>query len=269
MVEENIHSKIVSCLGYITFVINMKLRLYHLLIPFIGLSACKQEIDTDRPIATLDLPMENDIVYSDDDLRLVASFSDNTGLLQYKLVLGGLDELNGIVADSTFSLIYVDAIPDEKKTYYLDQIIELNENVYNAHYRVVVSCIDVEGNESIKDTVDFQIKNSADQEPPVFNVTGPTEGDTLGIGQGFLVLGDVSDAQDLTYTEIFIGPSDFSDTIRFTTFPWVSNNIVDYDDFTWWHQVDSSWVQGNYHIYYTAWDQSVGVTHSIPFYVSY
>jgi hypothetical protein len=240
----------------------------YLFLLLLGVS-CKEIVDTELPIAVIDDPTENEAVFTDNDLRIVATLTDNTGLLQYKLTIDGIDSLNGIAADSTLSMIFVDAIPNEEKAFYLDQTIELDDNTFNGNFQMVLSSLDVEGNESIKDTVRFEIVNSLDPDPPVFNVTGPTSGDTLEIGSGFLVLGNVSDAQHLNYSEIFIGPTDFSDTIRFTTFPWITNNMVNYDDFTWWHQVDSTWSQGSYHVYYTAWDNVSGTSHTIPFYVSY
>ncbi|MGB1316819.1 MAG: hypothetical protein ACPG5W_01365, partial [Flavobacteriales bacterium] len=104
---------------------------------------------------------------------------------------------------------------------------------------------------------------------PVFDVAGPTA-DTLRFGQGFALSGSVTDSQDLIFSDIFIGRSDFSDTIQFVTFPWISNNLLDYtNQFSWYFQVDSAWVQGQYHIRYTAWDNYSGVSHEIPFYVSY
>ncbi len=232
-------------------------------------SSCEKVTDTELPVAIIDNPSENASIFTDDNLRVVASLSDNTGLLQYKLTINGIDSLNDLAIDSTLSMILIDAIHDEEKAFYLDQTIDLDDNTFNGHFQMVLSTLDVEGNESIKDTVRFEIVNSTDSEPPVFNVTGPTAGDTLGIGNGFLTLGNVSDDQNLTYSEIFIGPTDFSDTIRFVTFPWISDNMVNYDDFTWWHSVDSTWSQGAYHIYFTAWDDVSGVSHSIPFYVSY
>jgi len=244
---------------------------YLLLAPIIVLllSACKPAVvDEELPTAQIESPANGNTVYTAEGIRVVATLKDNTGLLQYKLTISGIDSLNDISADSVFEKIIVEGI-DEINSLFLDYTIPLPENAYNGRCKLTLTCLDIEGNESIMDTTMFEIKNSIDSDPPVISVTGPIQGDTLKIGSGFLTLGKVIDTQLLVYSEIFIGRSDFSDTIRFTTFPWISNNLVDYDAFSWWTQVDSTWSQGDYHIYLTAWDNYSGVSHSIPFHVSY
>ena len=231
--------------------------------------SCEPDADTELPIATIDLPQSNDAVLTADGLRLVASFLDNTGLLQYKLVIDGIDELNDVGADSTLSLIYIEGIPNEEKAFYLDELVGLDENTFNGQMRGILSCIDIEGNESAKDTVDFEIVNSIDSDSPVFTTTGPIAGDTLGFGEGFSVGGDVSDTQSLIYSDIYIGRSDSPDTILSFQFTVIQNNAVDYGGIGWYFQVDSAWSQGDYQMHITAWDNYSGVSSTIPFYVSY
>lgn len=249
---------------------NVKYSYLFIIAIAVFFSACREVVDTELPTIDIDLPQEDDVVPTQDGLRVVATLTDDSGLLQYKVSLRGVDALNDIGADSTISFIIVDGIPENEKTLYVDDLFVLGDTTFNGHYRLIMACIDVEGNESVRDTVNFTIRNSIDSEPPQFNVSGPTPGDTLTIGQGFNTGGTVTDSQSLIYSEFFVGKADFSDTIRFVTFPWVQNNIVDYDnDFSWWFPVDSSWAEGQYHVYYTAWDNYSGVSHSIPFHISY
>ncbi|MBI1286089.1 MAG: DUF4625 domain-containing protein [Flavobacteriales bacterium] len=236
------------------------------LIPFaIG---CNTTDDTEKPTVVVYSPQEDGAVYTNDGLRVRADLSDNTGVLQYKITLNGIDSLNDIAADSTYSITYIDAIPGKPTDYNYDQTLDLPASTFNGHYQFTMACVDVEGNESIRDTVLFEIKNSADSVPPTFNVTGPTPYDTLGYGQGFLLGGIITDAEELTYSELFVGTVNFSDTMIYVPYPVIVDNAITYDG-TWWVPIDSTWTQGSYHVYYTAWDKYSGVSYSIPFYVKY
>ncbi len=226
--------------------------------------------DSERPVVSIESPQNGDVVTTDNGIPLRAVLTDNTGLLQYKIVISGIDSLNGIGADSTFSTILIDGIPGKPKSFIIDHTIALDENTFNGFYQLTLTCVDVEGNEALRDTVLFQISNSIDSQPPVIDVNSMVLPDTLRFGEGFVLSGTVSDESALIFSDIFIGRTNFSDTVRYTDFPWISNNLVDYtNEFTWWHQVDSTWSQGAYHIYYTAWDNYSGVSHAIPFYVKY
>lgn len=244
--------------------------IFHFLFLAILAVGCTKIDDTDKPIVLIDSPLEGDVITTNSGLRLLATLTDNTGLLQYKIVISGIDSLNGIGADSTFSVTLINGIPDKPGTFLLDYLVNLNDSTFNGHYQLTLSCVDVEGNEALRDTVLFQIQNSTDHTPPIIDVSSLSIPDTIRFGQGFALSGMVTDERSLIYSDIFIGRTNFSDTVRYTDFPWISNNTVDYTtDFSWFHQVDSTWSQGAYHIYYTAWDNYSGVSHTIPFYVKY
>lgn len=227
------------------------------------------ENDLEKPIVTIDSPVDNQVVYTADDLRLVATLTDNTGLLQYKLVLTGIDSLNDVGADSTSHLIFIEGVPNAEKAIYIDEYVLLSDTTFNGFYRLTLTCIDVEGNEAIRDTVSIEIKNSIDSEPPVFNAAGPVSGDTLTFGEGFSITGNVTDSQSLIYSDIYVGRTDGSHEILTFGFSGIVNNTVDYDGIGWYFQVDSTWKQGAYQMYITAWDNYSGVSHSIPFHVAY
>jgi hypothetical protein len=232
-------------------------------------SSCNQTTDTENPTVQIESPAEGQVVSTNDDLRLVATLSDDTGLLQYKLTINGIDSLNDVASDSTLHFIYVEGVLNETKAIYLDETIVLVDSTFNGHYYATLTAIDIEGNESVRDTVKFKIRNSIDSEIPVFNVGGPVAGDTLTFGEGFSVTGSVTDSQSLIYADIYVGRTDLSFELLSFGFADVQNNIVDYGNVGWFFQVDSTWSQGAYHMYFTAWDNYSGVSHEIPFYVSY
>ncbi|MCF8460354.1 MAG: DUF4625 domain-containing protein [Flavobacteriales bacterium] len=245
-------------------------NIFHYFFLAILVGGCSKIDDTEKPIVIINSPLAGDAITTNSGLHLMATLTDNTGLLQYKIVITGIDSLNDVAADSTFSITLINGISEKPEEFILDYVVSLNESTFNGHYQLTLSCVDVEGNEALRDTVLFQIKNSTDNVPPVIDVASLVINDTLGFGMGFALSGMVTDERSLIYSDIFIGRSNFSDTIRYTDFPWISNNTVDYTtNFSWFHQVDSTWSQGTYHVYYTAWDNYSGVSHTIPFYVKY
>lgn len=230
--------------------------------------ACNEVVDEEKPTAIIEFPAENELVATNQNLRLVATVTDDTGLLQYKVTLDGVDEQNGIAADSTISFIIVDGVEGNEKALYLDETFELPDSTFNGTYRLTLACVDIDGKQSVTDTVTFEIRNSTDFTPPVINVGGPTL-DTMTIGNGFTPFGEITDERDLTYATIFIGRTNNSDTIHWFDFPAIQNNLVSFATGQTFWVVDSTWSQGDYHVYCTAWDGYSGVSSSIPFHVKY
>lgn len=233
---------------------------------FVG---CQVDPDVEKPIVTIESPSNGVVVTTNEGIRLAATLADNAGLLQYKITISGIDSLNDVGSDSTLSFIYVGAVMNKEKTAYLDQLIELSPNTFNGQYQLTLACIDLEGNESLRDTVLFEIQNSIDSEPPVFSVTGMNAGDTLQFGEGFSPGGMITDSQSLIYSTIYVGRINGSFKVLEFEFANIQDNAVNFDGIGWYFQVDSTWAKGAYHLYYTAWDNYSGVSHTIPFNVTY
>lgn len=234
-------------------------------ITFFG---CQEETDLELPTVVVESPIAGGLVNTDEGLRLVATLSDNTGLLQYKVTLNGIDSLNDVAADSMLSWVFIEGVPNENQVYELNEVIALPDSTFNGFYQLTLACLDVEGNESLRDTVNIRIENSLDPVPPVINVGGPFL-DTMTIGDGFLPFGEITDDLSLIYANVYIGTVNRSDTIHWFQFAQIQNNLVSFETAQTFWVVDSSWVQGSYHMYCTAWDNYSGVSYSIPFYVSY
>lgn len=239
------------------------------LVVLLGFMACENEQDLDLPINTILSPVNDGVVRTGEGLNLVAEFSDNNELLQFKFEIDGIDSLNGISSDSTFLYIYIDGFNGGTQNTILSLNIPLSDSVFNGFYTVKLSSVDAEGNLSLADTVRVQIKNSIDSIPPVFNVSGPTAEDTLGFGDGFSISGSTSDTQSLIYSDIFVGRTNGSFEVLNFEFSFIENNTVDYNSIGWYFQVDSTWAQGDYHLYITSWDNYSGASFEVPFHVSY
>ena len=232
-------------------------------------AGCNQTTDNEKPTVEIESPSAGETVTTNSDLRLVATLSDDSGLLQYKLTISGIDSLNGITTDSTSRYIHVEGVGNGTKAIFIDQTIPLADSTFNGNYFVTLTAIDIEGNEAIRDTVRFKIQNSIDSEPAIFNVAGPTPGDTLNFGEGFSVTGSATDSQGLIFADIYVGRTDQSFELVYFGFSGVQNNEVNFGNVGWYFEVDSTWSQGDYHMYFTAWDNYSGVSHEIPFHVSY
>jgi hypothetical protein len=166
----------------------IKRFLYSLILSFVAVS-CTEINDTDKPVVVIESPQNGDVIDTDFGLHLLATLTDNTGLLQYKIVISGIDSLNDVGSDSTLSIILINGISDKPKSFLLDYLVTLNDTTFNGYYQLTLACVDIEGNEAFRDTVLFRIKNSTDHIPPVIDVASVAIDDTLRFGQGFTLSG--------------------------------------------------------------------------------
>lgn len=233
----------------------------HLLTVFfltaLFISACREDVDTERPVVSILSPMDGETVTTSPGLLINALLTDNEGLLQYKLILEGIKELNGIAKDTTLRIIHIDGLSGAE--FVLDELVELPDSTFNGQYRVILWCLDTDGNESYADTVNVRVVNILDSIPPAFDVQGYPE-DTLRLGQGFALAGSVTDETSLNYVTLKISNTDGSKTLLDFQFPNIIDNTVNLEGFGGYFLMDSSWTDGTYSIYITAWDDYSGVT---------
>lgn len=225
-------------------------------------SACDDGFDTERPLAVIQSPVSGQTVNTAEGIPLQVLFTDNGNLLQYKMRLEGIDSLNGIAKDTMLRMVYIGGLSGSSLLF--DEHIPLPDSTFNGHYRIIVTCIDDDGNESYPDTASVRIANVLDSIPPVIILGGLPE-DTLRFGQGFTLSGIVSDETSLNRFTFRMANTDGSFT-RFehqaTAF---GDNSQVLDGFGGWFQVDSAWTEGTYSVYITAWDSYSGVSHTSYF----
>ena len=83
-----------------------------LFITFILLSmllivSCDEAIDAERPVVSILSPLDGATASTADGIQISASITDNGELLQYKIVVSGIDSLNGIAKDSTLRMVII------------------------------------------------------------------------------------------------------------------------------------------------------------------
>ena len=200
---------------------------------------CVEEADLEKPGTQIIYPAEGDTLFTDEELRLVATLEDNGALNQYRLQLDGIDELNGLLADSAISRIFVDDLASDE--FYIERVFDIPDTLMNGHYSMSMSAIDVAGNESVADTVDFFFKNRLDTVQPVFIDT--VFRDTLQVSNnGIWINVDIYDDQvvycrlTITHEEsgFYIGGNEWVDF----NYAWVN---IDH-----WYPYTDDWPEGDF-----------------------
>jgi len=238
------------------------LRLTHisgLLLMLVMLwTACSDGFDLERPTAELISPTNGMTVTTGQGLQLVAKFTDNGNLLQYKIRLEGIDSLNRVAKDTTLRLVFIEGISGSE--FLLNQNISLPDSTFGGFYRIILTCIDDDGNESYPDTASVRIVNSLDSVPPVFLIEGiPGPTDTLRVGMGFVLGGNVIDETSLNLVYVKIGNVNGSFTVLNFNFLFIPDNNLDLTAIGLWFPVDTTWTAGTYSAYFSAWDNHNGV----------
>jgi len=245
-------------------------RLIHvsllLLVVALFWTACSDGFDLERPTTELISPVNGQTVNTGQGIQLLVKFTDNGNLLQYKMRLEGIDSLNRITKDTTYRLVFIEGISGSE--YMLEHNITLPYSTFNGYYRIIVSCIDDDGNESYPDTASVRIVNVLDSIPPVFDIQGiPGPGDTLKLGMGIALSGRISDETSLNLVTVKIANTNGSFTRHDFKFPSITDNNVDLTGIGWWFPVDTNWTPGTYSAYFTAWDNYSGVDTTFLFQV--
>lgn len=244
-----------------------------LFIPFILLSmllivSCDEAIDAERPVVSILSPLDGATASTADGIQISASITDNGELLQYKIVVSGIDSLNGIAKDSTLRMVIIGGLSGSQFDF--NETINLPDSTFNGFYNVIFTCLDNEGNQASSDTISLRIVNDLDSVPPVFNIGGlPALADTLRLGQGFTLSGGITDETSLNSVTLRIKSDDGTYTVYVFDFTVILDNTVNLEGNGGYFLVDTNWAEGPYTAYFTAWDSLNGVDHSIPFYVKF
>ena len=213
-----------------------------------GFYACTEDTDFDKPITEIIYPVSGDTLISNDGLRLVATVEDNYGLNQYKLELVGNDDLNGLIADSAISRIFVDELADDE--IYIERVFDIPDSIMNGHYILGMSVLDQAGNESITDTSEFYFQNRNDTLQPSFIDT--VVFDTISEIRGGLGVNiDVVDDQ-LVYVKLTVTHEDGITIIAEETWNNVNYPLVSIDQ---WYDYQESWPEGDFNIHVVAVDK--------------
>lgn len=231
----------------------------------LSIASCDDGFDTERPTVTIQSPVAWQTVNTVEGIPLRARFTDNRNLLQYRMVLEGIDSLNGIARDTMLRRAVINGISGS--SFDLDESILLPDSIFNGYYRIILSCIDDDGNESYPDSVPVRVVNVLDSVPPAFSINGiPAPQDTLRIGMGFVLGGVISDETSLNFASVRIASVDGPFVLHEFTFANnIIDNTIDFSGIGWWFPVDTTWAQGRYRAYFTAWDNHNGADHEIFF----
>lgn len=212
-----------------------------------GFAACTEETDIEKPVTNIISPVSGDTLFTDEGLRLVATLEDDGELNQYKLSLVGNDSLNGLIADSAISRIFVDDLGADE--IYIERVFDIPDTIMNGHYKLSMSVLDQAGNESIADTSEFFFQNKNDTVFPTFLDT--VIFDTISELRGGLAVNiDVWD-DHLVYVKLVVTHEDGVTIIAEEEWNNVNYSLVSMNQ---WYPYQETWPEGDFIIYVVAVD---------------
>jgi hypothetical protein len=220
----------------------------------VSLTSCKKdEVDNTAPIiASVSEPLENDTLFTGNELHVDAVVTDDVELSQIKIDIHSAEghSHGKIAAGALWETIVIMNLSGKSQTIHKD--IEIPADVAAGKYHVILTAVDKAGNSSDVFERDIIIRNSSDLVAPVITVTSPAAGSSITAGNELLITGEVVDNLALSALEIKV--------YRGTTL--VSDNDIDLAAATYTiNQTISTvgWTPGAYTIELVAYDDVLNV----------
>lgn len=218
------------------------------------LTSCKKdEVDNTAPvIASVSEPLENDTLFSGNELHVDATISDDVELSQLKIDIHSAEgHTHGKIAASGYwEKIVIVNLAGKSQTVHQD--IDIPADAAAGKYHVILTAVDKAGNSSEITERDIIIRNSSDLVAPVITVSSPVAGSSITAGNDLVITGNVVDNLALSALEIKV--------YRGTTL--VSDNDIDLAAATYTiNQTISTvgWTPGAYTIELVAYDDVLNV----------
>lgn len=220
----------------------------------VSLTSCKKdEVDNTAPvIASVSEPLENDTLFSGNELHVDATISDDVELSQLKIDIHSAEgHTHGKIAASGYweKIVIVNLTG---KSQSIHQDIDIPADAAAGKYHVILTAVDKAGNSSEITERDIVIRNSSDLVAPVITVSSPAAGSSITAGSDLVITGNVVDNLALSALEIKV--------YRGTTL--VSDNDIDLAAATYTiNQTISTvgWTPGAYTIELVAYDDVLNV----------
>ena len=220
----------------------------------VSLTSCKKdEVDNTAPvIASVSEPLENDTLFSGNELHVDATISDDVELSQLKIDIHSAEgHSHGKIAASGYweKIVIVNLTG---KSQSIHQDIDIPADAAAGKYHVILTAVDKAGNSSEITERDIVIRNSSDLVAPVITVSSPAAGSSITAGSDLVITGNVVDNLALSALEIKV--------YRGTTL--VSDNDIDLAAATYTiNQTISTvgWTPGAYTIELVAYDDVLNV----------
>lgn len=179
-------------------------------------AGCRKNLnDHEKPVAEFLSPDTNNLTFTD-TLPFTVQFTDNKGLLSYKLTLtyadgGTLDTL--YAKAKPYNLNWVGYIDGEEFTQ--DFNFPIPDSALGGLYRAIVTCVDEAGFQSAGDTVLFNLLNFTDTILPDITVVSPTNNQQYTGVDSMNVLAAISDVSNVIYYSVTV--TDTLNTVKSTT----------------------------------------------------
>lgn len=234
----------------------------HLVIAVVG---CADDRDSVKPTTLVLSPSDGDTLYTQNGAHLIAQFTDDQVINQWRLILDGKLDANGLLKDSAQRLTYV-FTATQGTEFTADTLLALPEQLISGAYRFIFSAVDKRGNESVKDTVPLTVRNSIDFVSPLIDLLTISPNDTLTVGESLSISGFAIDNFHLRKLILLVGTTT-SAGAKLDTFYFGEplNGNVQYFGHTL--TIDSTWQEGDYQIDVRAFDRFQYARTEVPFVV--
>lgn len=199
------------------YICNMKFRLILTITIVAALFAgCRKNLnDHEKPVAEFLAPDTINLTFTD-TLPFTVKFTDNKGLLSYKLSLtyavgGTLDTL--YAKAKPYNLNWIGYIDGEEFTQ--DFNFPIPDSALGGLYRAIVTCVDEAGFQSAGDTVLFNLRNFTDTVLPEVDIALPAINQQYTAPDSINVLATVFDLSNVIYYSITV--TDTLNTVKSST----------------------------------------------------
>jgi hypothetical protein len=219
------------------------------------ISSCKDEKDKTAPvIKSVSEPLQNDTLFTGDELHVDASITDNEELSQLKIDIHSADDghTHGKTDASAFwETVRIVTLSGTSSSIHED--IAIPGDAAAGKYHVILTAVDKAGNQSEFVERDIHIRNSTDLIAPEIVISSPVENATLSTGSPLTVSGTLTDNVALRKVEIKV--------YRGTTL--VSDTDVDLANAT--HDLNESissngWIPGSFSLTVKVYDHVMNHT---------
>jgi uncharacterized membrane protein len=225
-----------------------------ILVFSVAFTSCKkEEVDNTAPvISSVSEPLDNDTLFTGNELHVEATITDDVELSQLKIDIHSADghSHGKIAAGALWEKIVIMNLSGTSQT--IHEHIEIPADIAAGAYHVIFTAVDKSGNSSEILERDIIIRNSSDLIAPVITVSAPAAGSSITAGNDLLITGEVVDNLALRTLEIKV--------YRGTTL--VSDNDIDLAAATYTiNQTINTigWTPGAYTIELVAYDDVLNI----------
>jgi hypothetical protein len=182
------------------------LTLFSIAIISFSTSCKKDDPDTEAPvIVSVEEPLNDDTLYTGNELHVDLKVTDNEGLSQVKIDIHSAEDGHShgkIAAGAYWEEIRI--VNVSGTSFDMHEHIDIPTTAAAGKYHVIITAVDKAGNQSAITERDVYILNSGDLVAPVITLTGPAAGSSISSGSMLMVAGNIADNDELYEVKVMV-----------------------------------------------------------------